>query len=276
MPRRELDFSFDRRVSETYDKVRAHPKDVSTKIGEAIAEVAGEGARILELGVGTGRIALPVAKAGCDVIGVDLSRDMLLHAMAGAADQGVVLHTVQADIARLPFAAEAFDAVVAVHVFHLVPEWRNALIGAARSLRPQGCMILGRDWVDPESVAGQLQTAFRISVMDLMGPQLKAPTSGTAIASCISDLGGLPEHSGPTDVFAAEWQTSESPASIVESIRTRVFPESWVLTDEFLHPVADRVQEQAQARFAPFDQEVSINRRFLLSVFRGDFEGAKG
>jgi len=89
MPRRELDFSFDRRVSETYDRVRTHPKDVALKIGQAIAKIAGDDARILELGIGTGRIGLPVAAAGSEVVGVDLSRDMLLHASASAADQGV-------------------------------------------------------------------------------------------------------------------------------------------------------------------------------------------
>ncbi len=268
MPDQKLDFSFDRRVSETYDKVRAHPPNVSNKIGQAICAVTGKNARILELGVGTGRIALPVVAAGCDVVGVDISRDMLRHVSASAAERNLEIHTVQADIAKLPFASNAFDAVTTVHVLHLVADWQSALSGAAQSLKPNGCLILGRDWVDPESVAGELQNVFRKTVVDLMGPQLKAPTGASVIADYIEDVAGRPEHFGPTDIVAAEWSTSDSPAGIINSIRTRTFPESWILTDEFMEPVIERINAYAEERWADTQAPIDVTRRFLLSVFR--------
>ena len=59
-------------IASNYDSVRGHPPEVAEQIGRAIAAVAGTHARVLELGVGTGRIALPVATAGCRVVGIDI------------------------------------------------------------------------------------------------------------------------------------------------------------------------------------------------------------
>ena len=59
-------------IAGNYDSVRGHPPEVAEQIGRAIAAVAGTPARVLELGVGTGRIALPVATAGCRVVGIDI------------------------------------------------------------------------------------------------------------------------------------------------------------------------------------------------------------
>lgn len=274
MKKSDLNFSFDKRVSETYDQVRAHPESVSKQIGQSIASIAGPAARILELGIGTGRIALPTIEAGCDVVGVDLSEHMLNHVVNSATGRGLSISVVQADIGRLPFAENTFDAVTAIHVLHLVPDWRNALADAAAALKPQGCMILGRDWTDPDCMAGRLQDQFRRVVVELMGPQLKAPTSGAVIAQTIEEFGGKPINLGPTDVVAAEWMTDTSPAEFVTSIREKTFPESWVLTDEYLDSVSDRIEFYAETHWPDLSQPQPVKRRFLLSVFRGEFDDA--
>lgn len=87
MPDPKLNFAFDQRVSEEYDRLRAHTASVSRHIGEAIARLAGHNAHILELGVGTGCIALPVLAAGCSVVGIDLSPHMLGHLQDRIAGQ---------------------------------------------------------------------------------------------------------------------------------------------------------------------------------------------
>ena len=47
----------------------------------------------------------------------------------------------QADATRLPFAAGTFGSVLAVHVLHLVPDWRVAVDEAVRVLRPGGALV---------------------------------------------------------------------------------------------------------------------------------------
>jgi SAM-dependent methyltransferase len=77
---------FPERVAATYDDSSAgmfDPAFVHT-VADVLAELAG-GGRALELGIGTGRIALPLARRGVPVHGIDLSRAMVarLHAKPG-------------------------------------------------------------------------------------------------------------------------------------------------------------------------------------------------
>ena len=64
---------------------RSVTEDVSFYVDEALAS----GGPVVELAVGTGRIAVPVAQAGIDVIGVDSSPAMLAVAQRAAEDAGV-------------------------------------------------------------------------------------------------------------------------------------------------------------------------------------------
>jgi SAM-dependent methyltransferase len=85
---------FGEEVAAAYDSAAADMFDESV-VGPAVgflAELAG-GGRALEFGVGTGRIALPLAQRGVEVHGIDLSRAMLdrLRAKPGGADVDVTI-----------------------------------------------------------------------------------------------------------------------------------------------------------------------------------------
>lgn len=64
-------------------------RSVTEDIGFYVEEALGAGGPVVELAVGTGRIAVPVAQAGVRVIGVDQSQAMLEHARALARARGV-------------------------------------------------------------------------------------------------------------------------------------------------------------------------------------------
>ena len=72
---------FGERVAARYDEASAEMFDpaVVEPAVDVLAELAGDG-RALELGIGTGRVALPLARRGVPVHGIELSK-----AMAGAA-----------------------------------------------------------------------------------------------------------------------------------------------------------------------------------------------
>jgi SAM-dependent methyltransferase len=108
------------------------------------------GARILDLGCGTGRHAVELARRGYNLVGVDLSRGMLHQAQAAARGAGVTASWVQADARR--FAAPgAFDAAVCLceGSFGLVDDGEDPLAhdraiaaNLARCLRPGGRLVL--------------------------------------------------------------------------------------------------------------------------------------
>ncbi|MCS7001407.1 MAG: class I SAM-dependent methyltransferase [Dehalococcoidia bacterium] len=252
-----FDMRFDR-VARHYDGVRAHPAPVSEQIGRAIAAIVGQRARVLELGVGTGRIALPVARADEDVIGVDIAREMLRVARGRGLDR-----LVRGDIVQLPFADHAFDAVLAVHVLHIPRDWREALVEAMRVLRPTGVFIMGRDWRSPESCAEQLRWKMREIAIELQ-PDLLPPGAGASIGRELGRLGGRPE----PEFAAAEWVDSLSPAAALDAMAERNDPETWALDDELLGRILERLRLWAEATWGDLTVAQPVTRRFLLTVVR--------
>jgi SAM-dependent methyltransferase len=85
---------FDDRVAARYDESSAEmfDPDVVDPAVDLLSELAG-GGRALELGIGTGRIALPLARRGVPVHGIDLSNAMVtrLRAKPGGGDIGVTI-----------------------------------------------------------------------------------------------------------------------------------------------------------------------------------------
>jgi SAM-dependent methyltransferase len=88
------DGHFDEPVAARYDESEAEMFDpaVVDPVVDVLVELAGNG-RALELGIGTGRIALPLAQRGVPVHGIELSKAMVarLRAKPGGADIGVTI-----------------------------------------------------------------------------------------------------------------------------------------------------------------------------------------
>jgi len=86
-----------------------------------------EGRRVLDVGTGTGRAAIALARRGAIVTGVDASAEMLQVAARRAADAGVAVAFARGDAHHLDFADRSFDAVVCLRVLMHTPDWRASL-----------------------------------------------------------------------------------------------------------------------------------------------------
>jgi len=248
-------------IASNYDSVRGHPPEVAEQIGRAIAAVAGTNARVLELGVGTGRIALPVAAAGCRVAGIDISAEMLR--MARAKEHGQALWLIQGAIEHLPFADGVFDATLAVHVLHLARDWRTALAEALRVLRPGGVFIQGRDWRDPQSCAGRLRSKLRETLIELL-PGSRPPGAGAAVGQALAKLGATVE----PEMVAATWVAPISPAQVLEEMESRSDAETWVLDDATLRAAVQRLRAWAESVYDDVQQPEMVERRFVIQAAR--------
>jgi SAM-dependent methyltransferase len=85
---------------------------------------------ILEVGVGTGRLAGPLRKAGYELTGIDISVRMIRKAKEKSIEQLVL-----ADARFLPLLPMAFDATISVHVLHLIADWKKVLQEICRVTR---------------------------------------------------------------------------------------------------------------------------------------------
>jgi phosphatidylethanolamine/phosphatidyl-N-methylethanolamine N-methyltransferase len=110
---------------------------------KAIRHINTSQGRVLEVGVGTG-IALPMYGAHLEVVGIDLSSDMLEQARRRVAKLGLenVTALLEMDAQALAFADASFDTVVAMHVVTVAPEPELVMAELERVCRPGGDVIL--------------------------------------------------------------------------------------------------------------------------------------
>ena len=138
--------------------------------GEAsqVAARLGEGRRLLELGSGTGRHALELARLGRDVTGVDMSEGMVEHAeerrLAAGPELQALLRFRQGD-ARSVRAGSMFDGVLSL--FHVLSyqvadaDVEAMLATAAAHLRPGGRFVFDF-WYGPAVLAQKPENRTKI------------------------------------------------------------------------------------------------------------------
>jgi SAM-dependent methyltransferase len=116
-----------------------------TEPNDFLEEMAGrlpEGGRVLCLCEGEGRNAVWLAKRGFRVTGIDASAVGLSKAARLAAEQGVTIETIHADLADAELGKECWDGVVSIFC-HLPPDLRRKVHQrAVLALKPGGVFLL--------------------------------------------------------------------------------------------------------------------------------------
>ena len=125
----KFSISFDR-VAEVYDKTRSLPDKVMKELVKTLCAELKNCTCILDVGVGTGRLAEPLQNAGFEVVGIDISKKMV----SKAREKGLQ-NLVIADAPFIPFEDKSFDAAISVHLLHLISEWKKALREVCRVTR---------------------------------------------------------------------------------------------------------------------------------------------
>lgn len=138
---------FDRAVG-YYDRTRGLSEEAARETTALLtAELRGRG-RFVEVGVGTGLVALPLAAAGLPIVGLDLSAPMLVRLVEKAGGRAP-FPLVRADATMLPFADDSFGGGVLRHVLHLVPEWRRVISELIRVVSAEGVVLVARGDIPP-------------------------------------------------------------------------------------------------------------------------------
>jgi SAM-dependent methyltransferase len=258
--------AFDRAAG-YYDQSRGLPDGVDELVADRIEAAVGRDGRLLELGVGTGRIALPLHRRGRRIVGVDLSVPMLDRYRAKAAALGLPPPVVlRADATRLPFRDACVDAVLEVHVLHLVPDWRRALAEARRVLVPGGMVLVGgggghrgegpRERVRHrfEELAAQAGGGHQRRV----GVQEDAEKVTALVA-----LGGVAEELEPVS-----WQEQETFAQALRDVEGRMFSFQWRLPDDVWQVAITRLRAELADTVPDLDAPHPSRHTFTLTAVR--------
>lgn len=146
--------TYGERFADVYDEWYGEMSDVAATV-EAVVALAG-GGPVLELGVGTGRLAVPLAGRDLEVHGIDASPAMLERLAAKAAAAGVAVHAHLGDFADVDVDQPGGFAVVLVAfntLFNLADAdaQRRCLAGVARQLRRDGRLVVEAFVPEPEA-----------------------------------------------------------------------------------------------------------------------------
>jgi ubiquinone/menaquinone biosynthesis C-methylase UbiE len=136
--------------------------------GEALVQAIGTtpGLKVLDLGCGDGTTALPAAKLGADVLGVDIARNLVEAGNKRAQEHGLTnLKFQEGDASDLhELQDDAFDLVVSIFGAMFAPKPFDVAKEMVRVTRPGGRIVMG-NWIpnDPTLVAQILKISSAYS-----------------------------------------------------------------------------------------------------------------
>jgi ubiquinone/menaquinone biosynthesis C-methylase UbiE len=124
-------------AADTYENVGV---EFFAPIGAGLVERAGirAGEDVLDVGSGSGAVLVPAARAGANVVGIDLAPRMVARAATAAAAAGVDVTVAVGDAQAPDFPPGSFDVVTAGLVLFFLPDPIGALRAYRRLLRPGG------------------------------------------------------------------------------------------------------------------------------------------
>lgn len=130
-------------------------KTISGAAEEFVAHLAfPPGTRVLDVACGTGNTALPLARAGAHVTGLDLAPNLLVQARDRAAAEQLSIRFDEGDAEQLPYPDASFDAAISMFGSMFAPRPELVASELARVLKPGGRLAMA-NW-NPESFSGQL------------------------------------------------------------------------------------------------------------------------
>jgi SAM-dependent methyltransferase len=246
------------RAAGFYDATRGFPPGVEGAVAAAFVAAGrlGPASRVLEIGVGTGRIALPLAERVARVTGVDRSAPMLAKLVEKRGPLPVDL--VRGDGTALPLADACVDAAVAVHVFHLIPGWRQVLEELARVLRPGGLLLHGGD----DQAADAAWRGWRERIEPKLGLE-NVGVPRARIETFLEDEGWR-----PVAARRVGFRRRVRPRAMLEGLETRSWSTTWRMSDAQLAETAAALRADLVAAFGDLEREVEIETGFWVRAYQ--------
>lgn len=152
---------------------------------------ACEGARILDAGCGVGEVTRElgslVGRTG-QVMGIDLSENMVAEARRRTEGTGLSVEYRQGDIHRLDLPSNSFDGCRSSRVFIYLDDPRQALSELLRLTRPGGAVVLFEPELDSWALDGPEPAVVR-KLVHFWADQLRNPWIGRRIPGLFRSLG---------------------------------------------------------------------------------------
>jgi ubiquinone/menaquinone biosynthesis C-methylase UbiE len=286
-------FNFDT-LAQIYDATRGYPEEVACQIAQKLVRLAGkpEQKKWLEVGIGTGRVAIPLAEQGLYCTGIDISTNMLDRLEQKLKQRGwqavaypwgtledervasiprvvryehpelvAALRVALADMTAIPFESGSFDVLLAIHVFHLVDGWQQAVRECLRVLRPGGVFLRAWDESVPSDISKIAETFWRMVEERGGKKSLQALEQKPQVDAFLEELGW---HSEEDSSFT--WVQATTPRQELESYLQRQWSSLRRIPDEIFQSVIGPLEEWAYSYYGEgIDTVRKCEERFVVS-----------
>lgn len=241
-------------AAEIYDATRNLPQSVFDAVVEMLSEELRGRGPCLEIGVGTGRIAIPLVEAGVWMMGVDLSVPMLMKLHEKTSRVPAVI----ADATRLPFTDDSMRAGLAVHVLHLIPNWSVAVSELARVVRGGGVILA--DIGGGFGFLREIEDHFT-QVAGIARPR-PGVTDPQELDSEMARLGASVRTLSPI----VETQ-QVVPSAWIQSLEANIFSCTWSIDEKTRVKAAGETREWALERFGDLDEPQPLDLEIMYRAY---------
>ena len=172
------------------------------------------GMTVLDVACGTGNLALPAARAGATVTGVDLAPNLVEQARENARREGLNARFDEGDAESLPYADASFDVVMTMFGAMFAPRPELVAAELMRVCRPGGVIAMA-NWT-PDGFIGQM---FRTVSLHFPPPPGMASPVLWGIEEKVRERFGEGISTLETRLQKVTWLFPFSPADVVEHFR---------------------------------------------------------
>jgi SAM-dependent methyltransferase len=117
--------------------------------------------RVLDVACGTGNTAIPAARAGASVVGIDIASNLLVQARQRAAAETLDIRFEDGDAEQLPFPDQSFDVVITMFGAMFAPRPECVASELLRVCKPGGVIAMA-NWTPEGFVGKSFQVTFRM------------------------------------------------------------------------------------------------------------------
>jgi ubiquinone/menaquinone biosynthesis C-methylase UbiE len=259
--------SFDHQARD-FDRRAGLPEAAATAVAAAVAGLgsqAPDDGCWLEVGVGTGELGLPLARAVAPFApfyGFDLSLGMIRAAAAKGPPSSAALLVADAD-ARWPLADGAARGIFCSRAAHLLDK-RRFLAETRRVLAPGGVLVLGAVRRDPGSVRATLQREMRRLLGGAGRSRRDSRQAHEALCAELAAAGGERLET----VEAARWPVAERPADSLEAWRAKGGVAGQVLPADEMEALLKRLEDRALELYGDLYRLAEAEETYGLQAVR--------
>lgn len=255
--------SFDR-AADFYDQTRGFPPGIAGEVAASAAMRLRPDDRLLEIGVGTGRIARPLQARGYHLTGVDVSREMMARLRAQLPPESPRPDLLQGDATRLALADACFEVVISVHIFHLIPAWPQALSEVRRVLAPGGALLQGYNHRSERTPAARLRDQWAQITAEYGAQGVHAGLRDFAeLQAALDEMGASQEQ-----WTAAEWSSGRTINEQIAMLEQRIWSSTWEVPEAIFSECVARLRAWAVKQFGDLDRPLSTPQRFIWELYR--------